>query len=291
MSTIDDLVTRARAYAAQLVQQQIDDLPAVHSASEATQVLAQVETDLHTIGTDLLDLNDAGLLTPQDQQAFDMLRANVKAAQQRLLEFVRNVFADQPAVLAQLPRSTMLAPPLTDPFYRAPPSSGANMPVNMSAWAIAGIIIAVLIALGLMVYLGTKMYESFDGLVDLYVLQEQTRQMRALYDARMQALNTCLQDRQRQGLDTTQCYGYAEQLVPTPRSALAQRPDPSSSSAIWWFLGGLATFGAVVGLGIYLAKRSEHKRLEGYREVTPRRMLSSRDDYNLEIGDDDAGDE
>jgi hypothetical protein len=284
MATIDDLIARAQAYATQLVQAQISDLPAVRSTSEALHTLAQVEIDIRGIGTDLLDLNQAGLLTSADQAAFDQLRANTKAAQARLLAFVRNIFADQPQVLAQLPTTTQLAPALSDPIYQTPPPTNPSTNA-IGPWGIAGIVVAILIALGLMVYLGTKMYESFDGLVDLYVLQEQTRQLRALYDARTAALQACIQDRQRQQLETTSCYGYVEQLVPTPQSALAQRPDPSSSNAIWWFLGGLATFGVVLGVGIYLAKASEKKRLEGYREVSGSQLLDARDDYNLELDD------
>lgn len=286
MATIDELIARAQAYAEQLVQAQIRDLPAVRSTQEAVQTLSQIEFDLRTIGSDLVDLNTAGLLTQRDVQAFNQLRANVKAAQSRLLEFVRNVFNNQPSVLAHLPTSTVLAPPLDNPIYRTPPPADhSTLPVDMAGWAIAGIIVAALIALGLMVYLGTKMYETFDGLVDLYVLHEQSEQMRALYEARRHALETCLQDRQRQGLETTECYGYVEQLVPTPNSALVPRPQPGSN-AIWWFLGGLATFGAIVGVGIYLAKASEKKKLSGYREVSGDRLLASRDDYNLEIDDD-----
>lgn len=290
--TFDELIASARARAQELLRQQIENLPAVRTTEEALRVLQAIELDMVVIGHELKALDEAHLLNRADTQAFDRLRNNLQIAQQRLLVFVRGVFANRPDVLRMIPMTAPLAPPAGSTLYAEDPATHSTATNALGAWAIAGIIIAVLIALGLMVYMGSRIYDTFDGLVDLYMLNEQSEQMRDLYAARLAALQQCMRDQQQQHQPTEFCYGAAQQLVPTPQSALVPLPPRSKSNALWWFIGGMAVVAGLVGVGAYLAyrkpERSETKStkgVRGYRELAAADFDDAHDsDYQLEVG-------
>jgi hypothetical protein len=281
VTTFDQLIARAQATAQRLLREQLEHFPAVRSTEEAMRVLHDIELDVYGVGHELVELQDAGLLTQGDVLAFNQLRTNLQAAQRRLLVFIRGIFFDRQDVLARLPTSIPLAPML-GPSYRNP-----TLPENMSAWAIAGIVIAILIALGMMVYAASRLYDSFDGLVDLYILREQSQQMHELYTARLEALRQCIAARQAAGQPDADCYNNATQVVPTPAAALVPRA-PKSSSGLWWFLGGMAVVAGLVGLGAYLVYRKPSpgstKGIRGYRQLSAEHFDEGHDsDYQLEV--------
>lgn len=289
--TFDELVAAARQRAEQLLRSQLEHLPAVRSTEEALNLLHDIEQDVFAIGGELTELREGGLLKQEDITAFDRIRVNLRAAQQRLLTFVRGVFAGHPEVLRQLPTTAPLAPALAQNTYTQP--HGTQLPVNMAPWAIAGIIIAALIALGLLVYLGSRIYNTFDGLVDLYVLREQSQQMRDLYEARRAALAQCMAEQRRLNQPTSMCYGAAAQMAPTPQQALVPLP-PVKDNTIYWFIGGGLAVAALVGLGAWLVYRgrgsneSERPRrrraVDGYRQLSADTFDDAHDsDYNLEV--------
>ena len=290
--TFDELVASARARAQELLRQQIAELPAVRTTEEALRVLQAIELDMVVIGHELKALTDAHLIKREDVQAFDRLRNNLNLAQRRLLVFVREVFVGHSEILRRLPSTAPLAPPAGSPLYVEDPATHSTATNALGPWAIAGIIVAALIALGLMVYMGSRIYDSFDGLVDLYVMQEQTRQMRELYEARLAALQQCIREQEQQHHPTEFCYGAATQLVPTPQSALVPLPPRDKSYALWWFIGGMAVVAGLVGLGAYLAYRKpDHepkkstKGVRGYHEVDPADFDDDHDsNYQLEVG-------
>ena len=221
----------------------------------------------------VFQLHRQGIATPQDDVAYDRIRADLYAAQVAIIVSVRQA-------VAQVDDNLVERVPLPLPLPAADMPGGAGL--GNPAVLIAGVLIALFEIAAIAWLLNETAHMAFTTWEQLQRIDARAQQYAALLAARQQAYAACV----AAGTLEATCAQRAVSLVPTPEDAGLAVELNASPGTSWTpvLVGG----GALLGLGVlgwwFFGRKAPAPTMRGLG--APHRVLDldgSKSRYNLEV--------
>lgn len=274
------------------------ELPDVRTLEDFIGALERAERGAMNAYRKLLAMADLGLDKQDDYRIYAELQNAIYKAQLSAIGLVVAIARSLGGPLVAASVAEAIVPPSPFPTvtwggrHASQALRGLGNPLM-----IAGGIVAVLAALGLMYLYAAEIAHIIDDLTTVYVAHARAAQQTELLEARRAAFEAC----SSRGSSESDCRAEALDLAPTPREAGTEVPDaPGPRSPGWtWGQIGLAVAGGVVVVavlgGFFIVARQSWRSsygFGGYHNVPVSRVgplpkavgdLHGKSSYNLEV--------